>query len=119
MTVYPETASQDQHVAQLWIDHGRNFYYRSANGASPGSVGLQAILSLSLKRASEGAGSGSRANMRTASSIGWTASRRSSPTGTSTCGRRTRNRCCRLNLEGLTPEIMERRRDEVLNIIRG
>jgi phosphomannomutase len=25
----------------------------------------------------------------------------------------------RLNLEGLTPEVMERRRDEVLGIIRG
>ena len=61
----------------------------------------------------------SRANTRTATSTVSTACRWSSPTGISTCVPSNTEPLLRLNLEGLTPEIMEKRRDEVLAIIRG
>ena len=61
----------------------------------------------------------SRASSATAPSRSWMGCRWSTTTGTSTCARRTPSRCIRLNLEATTQELMERKRDEVLGVIRG
>ncbi len=56
---------------------------------------------------------------RMATCIASTASRRSSTTGTSTSAPSNTEPLLRLNLEGKTPEIMEKRRDEILDLIRS
>ena len=50
---------------------------------------------------------------------GWTASRSSIPTGTSTCAPSNTEPLLRLNLEATTPETMAAKRDEVLALIRS
>ena len=49
----------------------------------------------------------------------WTACRSTIPTGTSTSARSNTEPLLRLNLEATTPELMEKKRDEVLAVIRG